>query len=222
MAKLLRRLLPLHDKLKPDRQPSVKFVLTTRGYPKISDLFWDCDMSCVHLSVDSRKEKDQIQNEIKLVIDHRLRALAKKRHLSEKRELAIREALEDVDAEQPTYLWVGLVFQVLEKNFDDRSQAWRSLIKETPSTVFHAYEKLLQYVQSRDLPHVRALFHLILAAYRALTAINTSESSAMAFCWAGGLGKPLAAKMRAKMARNGWQIGSTVSWLLVVRPKSKQ
>lgn len=175
LVKLLRRLLPLHDELKPDRQRSVKFLLTTRGYPKTLDLFWDSDMSCVHLSGNSRNEKDQIQNEIKFVIDHRLRTLAKKRRLSEERQLAIREALEDVDAEQRTYLWIGLVFQVLEKNFDDRPQAWRSLIKETPSTVFHAYDKLLQYVRSQELPHVRVLFHFILAAYRALTAINTSE-----------------------------------------------
>lgn len=151
------------------RQGRIKFLITTRGYPEILDEFQDFESACIHLSGDSTGEKQQIQREINLVVDHRLAKLSAKKRLSPDRRTWIREALRYPESEQRTYLWVSLVFDVLDRNFNDTQAGWEKLIKNPPTTVFRAYEKLLERVDPEDMERVKILFDLIIAAKRPLT-----------------------------------------------------
>ncbi|KAK1764019.1 hypothetical protein QBC33DRAFT_211496 [Phialemonium atrogriseum] len=151
------------------RQGRIKFLITTRGYPEILDEFQDFESACIHLSGDSTGEKQQIQREINLVLDHRLAKLSAKKRLSPDRRTLIREALRYPESEQRTYLWVSLVFDVLDRNFNDTQAGWEKLIKNPPTTVFRAYEKLLERVDPEDMERVKILFDLIIAAERPLT-----------------------------------------------------
>ncbi|KAF6820888.1 ankyrin repeat-containing protein [Colletotrichum plurivorum] len=154
-----------------DAKPRVKFLATTRGYPEIIDELLDFESTIVHLSGDSKDEKDQIQKEIELVMDTRLAKLSDKKKLSDERQSLIREALQNsvVQSEQRTYLWVSLLFEVLERNFDDRRSQWQKLISNPPKTVFSAYARLLESVSLVDKNRVRVLLNLIIAAERPLT-----------------------------------------------------
>ena len=168
LIQLLKQMIPTLSGTNSQERP-IKFLATTRGYPEILDMFFPFKSGYIHLSGDKTEEKRQIQKEITLVMDDRLATLSERRRLSQGRRGEIWEALQNVDPEQRTYLWVSLVFQVLEANFDDTSQTWSSLIRDTPATVYEAYEKLLQRVKPRDSARVRILFHLIIAAMRPLT-----------------------------------------------------
>ncbi len=150
------------------KEGRVKFLFTTRGYPEILDEFSAYHSSYIHLSGDSN-EKRQIQAEIKLVMDERFVRLAAKKRLNIERQAAIRKALYHSGADQLTYLWVKLVFEVLERNFNDTQTAWETLITHPPATIFQAYEKLLEGVKADAAEHARLLFSIIMAAESPLT-----------------------------------------------------
>ncbi|KAF6792671.1 ankyrin repeat protein, partial [Colletotrichum sojae] len=115
--------------------------------------------------------EDQIQKEIELVVDQKLAQLSAEKGLSNERQSLIREAFQNsgFQSEKRTYLWVSLVFEVLERNFDDRRSQWRKLINNPPKTVFSAYAKLLESVDQVDKSKVRVLLNLIIVAERPLT-----------------------------------------------------
>ncbi|KAF6823878.1 ankyrin repeat-containing protein [Colletotrichum musicola] len=154
-----------------DRKPRVKFLVTTRGYPVIVDELLAFESTLVYLSGDSKDEKDQIQKEIGLVVVDRLAKLSAKKNLSDATQSLTRNALQNsgFESEQRTYLWVSLVFEVLERNFDDRRSQWQKLISNPPKTVFPAHARLLESVNLEDKHKVQVLLNLIIVAEWPLT-----------------------------------------------------
>ncbi|KAH8882376.1 hypothetical protein GQ53DRAFT_614442, partial [Thozetella sp. PMI_491] len=152
-----------------NQEGRAKLLITTRGYPQILDEFASYPLGCIRLSGDSVEEKRQIQAEIRLVIDDRLSQLTAKKRLSAERQAVIRRALYRSDGDQLTYLWVKLMFEVLERNFDDTPTAWQALIASPPATIFEVYEKLLKGVKVDAAERVRLLVNIIIAAERPLT-----------------------------------------------------
>lgn len=163
-------------------QSRIKFLVTTRGYPQILDKF-SLSSDMIHLSGDGKAEKDQIQSEISLVLDFKLNELAEKRDLKPAQDYTMRQSLRLKCDEQRTYLWLKLVFEVLDRTFPRSAKDWKKHIVNPPGTVFKAYEALLNQVSKNegDRESIRVLFHLIIAAHRPLTlremnvAINVRE-----------------------------------------------
>ncbi|KAK3687193.1 hypothetical protein B0T22DRAFT_438857 [Podospora appendiculata] len=50
-----------------------------------------------------------------------------------------------------TYLWVKIIFGLLERNEDDRRSVWKQLVDDLPDTISAAYEKLLGAVKDKDM-----------------------------------------------------------------------
>lgn len=164
-------------------QTSIKFLVTTRGYPSILEQFSDADPAMVYLSGDDKTEKDQIQSEISIVLDYQLERLSQKKHFKAERKERIHEALKAKGSQQRTYLWLTLVFQLLESTFKTTTRDWEKLIAKPPTTVNKAYETLLSRVDEDEKEAVRVLLHLIIAARRPLTlcemniALNVRDQS---------------------------------------------
>ncbi|KAF3016531.1 hypothetical protein E8E14_011820 [Neopestalotiopsis sp. 37M] len=166
---LVNNLSSMRQNQAPTSRSKLRFLATTRGYPEILDQFSDLQTDCIQLSGDSKREKDQIQTEIKLVMDHNIKELSRKKKLTIEKQIIIRNALLRQSSEQKTYLWLQLVFEVLEQNFKNTSAEWERLIEHLPPTVDRAYEKLLRGVAETDANSVRVLLELTLAAHRPFT-----------------------------------------------------
>jgi ankyrin repeat protein len=152
-----------------EEHPTIKFLVTTRGYPHILQQFGAFSSSYIWLSGESKAEVDQIQGEIDLVVKYRLKELSSQKQLSEQQGGLIAAALERKSSDQRTYLWVKLIFDVLERNFDTSERGWLSSIENLPDTVAEAYSSLLSRVSPKRKDHVWALLHMMVAAYYPLS-----------------------------------------------------
>lgn len=98
----------------------IRFLVTTRGYPEIIKLFKGFSQGCILLAGENKSEVDQIQQDIALVAAHKLNKLAAPRKFTDKRTEEMQNILMRKVGQQRTYLWVRLVFEVLESNLQDR------------------------------------------------------------------------------------------------------
>ncbi|KAH8693746.1 hypothetical protein BGW36DRAFT_429779 [Talaromyces proteolyticus] len=147
----------------------MRFLITTRGYPDIMNLFRHFPQGWIHLAGENKKEVDEIQSEITMVLDFKLNQLAREKMFDEMRKEKIRNSLMEKGGEQRTYLWVQLVFEVLEENLRDQLKIWNRLINTVPQTVYNAYDKLLERVRQDDKDRVIMLLSLMIVALRPLS-----------------------------------------------------
>lgn len=147
----------------------VRFLLTTRGHPRIMDTFRSLSQLYVWPVGQDLKESSAIQQEINIVIDYRLRRLATLKGFDKMQEDRLRYMLHHRGGDQRTYIWVRLIFEVLEAAYPSNNDEWDDLIKTLPSSVPAAYAKLLGKVHRNQQKRVLTLLNLILAAYRPLS-----------------------------------------------------
>ncbi|EEY18131.1 conserved hypothetical protein [Verticillium alfalfae VaMs.102] len=150
-------------------QGTVKFLVTTRGLPPILKHLDVSGQGHIHLDGDGKTEKDLIQKEIQLVVEHRLSQLAENKRLDDAKRKILKDGFALKGGEDRTYLWASLVFESLEKNNNNTQKGWRDLVSNLPKTIHGAYERLLRQVSNVDAKKVDRLFHLIIAAQRPLT-----------------------------------------------------
>ncbi|KAG6357238.1 hypothetical protein INS49_015116 [Diaporthe citri] len=122
----------------------VKFLITTRGYPRLLNHFIKYESGLIHLDGDGKREKDATQREISLVLNYKLDHLFKTKNLDHQpeRKAAIEQALHT---------------------------DWMKLIISPPRNVNGAYATLLQNVPEDESFSVKILLHLMVAAFRPLT-----------------------------------------------------
>ncbi|KAH8895996.1 hypothetical protein GQ53DRAFT_838873 [Thozetella sp. PMI_491] len=162
---------------RPEKASGVKFLCTTRGYPRIADLFDALGTSKVRLSGEDKINAGKIQKEIGLVVEHRLKELAKPpKSLVESQIQSIRNALGSNGQTQRTYLWVKLMFDALEEELDNAADDIATLVAKLPQTLSGVYETLLRRVKSDDFDAVQIVLRLVIAANRPLTLreLNTA------------------------------------------------
>ncbi|CRK16860.1 hypothetical protein BN1708_011852 [Verticillium longisporum] len=97
-------------------QGTVRFLVTTRTIPLILKHLHVSDQGRIHLDGDGKTEKDLIQKEIQLVVEHRLSELAEKKRLDGLKRKILKDGFALKGGEDRTYLWASLVFESLEKN----------------------------------------------------------------------------------------------------------
>ncbi|KAF4929563.1 Vegetative incompatibility protein HET-E-1 [Colletotrichum viniferum] len=163
--------------IKNHSKKGAKFIVTTRGYPQIVNLFTNFSSNKIHLDGDSDEEKRQIQKEISIVMEHRLNKLETTMPDIGPATLdIIRTGLIENSTEQRTYLWMHLMFDYIRKNRFCTREEWREIFRNPPDTVDRTYEGLLQSVTPQAKERVRTLLALILAAERPLTIAELSTA----------------------------------------------
>lgn len=165
-SELIRRI-----KLMLQKGIKIRFLVTTRGYPRLLNQFGDFESGLIHLDGDGKREKDAIQHEISLVLDYKLEHLFKAKNLEHQpdRKAAIENALHWKGSEQRTYLWLKLVFDIMGRIPWKSDNDWMKLIISPPRNVNDAYATLLQNVPEDERFSVKILLHLMVAAFRPLT-----------------------------------------------------
>ncbi|KAM6534930.1 hypothetical protein FALCPG4_004548 [Fusarium falciforme] len=144
----------------------LKFLVTSRPYVNIERGFHgvQTQLPMIHLRGEDQSESEKIAREIDLVVGARITQLCTKLQLAEPQERVMRREM--LRKSNRTYLWVYLVFEVLENCAGHSSAQIEEHIRNIPATVDDAYEKILS--RSPDKNKARKLLHMVLAAKRPL------------------------------------------------------
>jgi hypothetical protein len=157
------------DKLyrNPSHKGILKFLATSRPYAHIQREFQLLKnaLPTIHLSGEGEVEANKIEQEINLVIQRRVEEIGAKLELENHERSFLRQELLLIP--NRTYLWVTLIFDMVEKTLSYTNKRLREMIKTLPRTVDEAYERILN--QSPDKEKARKLLHLVVGAVRPLT-----------------------------------------------------
>ncbi|RYP72090.1 hypothetical protein DL771_004421 [Monosporascus sp. 5C6A] len=156
---------------------TLKFLVTSRPYLRIQQEFQDLKESqpTIHLSGESQEEVDKIAQEITIAIKQRTEKLCKKLQLGIVEKQILQAELGTV--RNRTYLWVHLVFAVIEEAVLLTRGDLRHSIRGLPHTVEEAYDRILR--KSHDPVKARKILHIVVAADRPLRL--TEMAAVLAF-----------------------------------------
>ncbi|KAL2829908.1 ankyrin repeat-containing domain protein [Aspergillus pseudoustus] len=119
----------------------------------------------IHLRGEDDAEANEIEQEINLVIQRKVEEIGAKLELEDqecsflKRELLL--------IPNRTYLWVTLIFDMIENTLSYTNNRLRAMIKTLPRTIDEAYERILNQSQDREIAY--RLLHIVVGAIRPLT-----------------------------------------------------
>ncbi|KAK3369256.1 hypothetical protein B0T24DRAFT_557176, partial [Lasiosphaeria ovina] len=150
------------------RTPVLKFLLTSRPYQGIAREFsqhLERELPTIHLSGEGAEEAREISREIDLVVRNRVADDGRKLGLTQEQQNVLREELTRVP--NHTYLWVHLIFDIINRSIIDRAEDIRSIANTIPKTVDAAYDRILS--KSPDIGRARRILHIVVAAARPLT-----------------------------------------------------
>ncbi|KAE8407121.1 ankyrin repeat-containing domain protein [Aspergillus pseudonomiae] len=161
---LIERLTCLHSE-SDKRFSRAKFLVTSRPHSDIERRF----ESYPSIRLAGEEKIGTISDEIDVVITEKLNQL--QTSLDPEIQRYLREKLQST--KQRTYLWVRLIFQMIEEVIDERyylteeDEEVRGLFESLPASVDQAYSNILQNTKKSG-PAVRIL-GIVLAATRPLT-----------------------------------------------------
>ncbi|RYC59945.1 hypothetical protein CHU98_g6259 [Xylaria longipes] len=145
---------------------TLKFLVTSRPYLQIRRDFQSLKESqpTIHLSGESQEEVDKIAQEIAISIKQRTEELCKRLQLGMEEKRILYEELATVG--HRTYIWIHLVFAVIEEAVFLTKGDLRTNIRNLPRTVEEAYDSILR--KSYDPDKARKILHIVVAADRPL------------------------------------------------------
>lgn len=161
-----RTLSQLADKLPSTSK--LRFLMTTRSYPEIIGQFTGPRWR--HISAEESKSKSEIQHEIEVALDLKLKVLVQKKGFGPKAQVALSEAIREKGRHQTTYLWLKLLFLSLEApECDYRPSALKALVNGSLKGIDATYATFLQSVTPEVQHSLKIVFHLLIAASRPLS-----------------------------------------------------
>ncbi len=150
--------------------PKLKVLMTSRPNTVVENAIWDHGINPVSIQLTGEREVESqaISEEIDVYIAAKIRhfkELREYRGINDEAHETLHEKLRGI--ENRTYLWVSLIFPELELHAGVSEAKLLGLIKQVPTTVQEAYEKILN--RSLDARRARLLLHIVVAAYQPLT-----------------------------------------------------
>ncbi|KAL6866510.1 hypothetical protein ACO1O0_002621 [Amphichorda felina] len=159
------------------KRSKVRFLITLRPYEHIHQSFSSVSSCSICLETGD-KELGDISREIDLVIDARMEELSKRTRNPPSPEVLQKLAEVLKAAENRTYLWLRLVLEVVEKNWQNTEKAWLRPFHSIPKTVYAAYEELLKDVEEEDQQSIRVILAMLLATNFPLSVKALCEAHA--------------------------------------------
>ncbi|KAI0184320.1 hypothetical protein EV127DRAFT_321053, partial [Xylaria flabelliformis] len=146
---------------------ALKFLLTSRPYLHIQREFQllENHLPTIHLRGENQAEVDKIEKEIDLVIKYRVEKLGEKLQLLPEEQQILQHELTRIP--NRTYLWVYLMFDVIEDMISITKAELREVIRSIPKSIEAAYDKIL--CRSRNREKAMRLLHIVVAATRPLS-----------------------------------------------------
>jgi ankyrin repeat protein len=151
------------------RNSRLKFLVTSRPYDDIEVEFRGLLTSLPNFRLPGENENDTISAEIDKVIKAEVSHLSKELELLEEARFALEEKL--LSMTHRTYLWLFLVIGEVRNSLDRNPKEITNVLNHLPTSVYDAYEKLLEK-RTRNSENRRAaeiLLHIVVGAKRSLT-----------------------------------------------------
>lgn len=164
------------------RQPSIKFLITTREDLETLEEFQgiasalaltfnkEIDNSGSSGGIGQDTETDiQLRRDFNLVLDDYANVLTTKKGLSSGMYETIKYSLRPLPSEPITYIWMSQMIDDLGQNLIDTPERWQNILNRAPQAIFQRYETMLQGISGEEACWVRTLLCLVLATERPLT-----------------------------------------------------
>lgn len=159
--------------------PKVNFLITSRPYFQIRREFDELLKTADNIELTGNEESANIEEEINLVIKHRVAELASRNRLVESVSSHLERRL--LQTKHRTYLWLRLIWQIIDKELTGNTNEMNDLIDNLPTDVLDSYEELLRKCPSPEF--ARKVLQIVLVARRPLTleemdfALHVDEQS---------------------------------------------
>lgn len=157
----------------------LKFLLTSRPYFDIRTRFNRLLQASDNIELAGNDESASIKTEIDLVIKYKVAQFASGTRL--KKSVSNHLVKRLLETENRTYLWLRLIWEIIEKSLSGTTTAMNKLIDELPSSIQDSYETLLR--KCPDAPFAKKVLQILLVACRPLKleeidhAINVNEQT---------------------------------------------
>ncbi|KAK4866200.1 hypothetical protein LT330_008541 [Penicillium expansum] len=142
----------------------LKILVTSRPYFKIENEFRELMEDIPGIRLPSEKLSTQLQSEINHVVHARMSKLGPRIVRETTREELLRGILA---TENRTYLWLDLIFKIIEEMPRIDRQAVKSLLGTLPKTVDDVYDSILR--KATNQAQAKKLLQIIVAATRPLS-----------------------------------------------------
>ncbi|KAK0704509.1 hypothetical protein B0H67DRAFT_591559 [Lasiosphaeris hirsuta] len=156
--------------------PSLKILMTTRPVDRILSKFSDI----ASIGLNPNENPATLSSEINMVIERRVDEMGPRKGWSDSLRAEIKQKLRGEGTPQYTYLWLRLIFELLDKQNALPKKTWINLISGLPKTVNDAYESLLSKVNPIEQHAVRKLLSIVLCAKRPLTVDEANAALSVA------------------------------------------
>ncbi|KAK4201797.1 hypothetical protein QBC40DRAFT_322923 [Triangularia verruculosa] len=166
---------PEQDRMKPN----LRVLLTTRPINTIVNQLDDVPK----IALDPKENPGVLSSEIDKVIEVKVDKMARAPSKRWSTDLCVKiKQLLRARGTQLTYLWLRLVFELLEDESDLPDEDWIDLVTKLPPTLNGIYERLLEKVRSRMQTAVRELLSIMLCTLRPLEVeeMHVALSAALA------------------------------------------
>jgi ankyrin repeat domain-containing protein 50 len=150
----------------------LKFIVTSRPYLKIVRRFNKLTSELPSTKLNGDNETKAISAEIDLVIKDKVQEIGL---LEDDVQAFLTEHLMSIA--DRTYLWVDLIFPIIEESLEFTKPELLEVISTLPSTVNNAYEKILS--QSPNVKEAKKLLQIVAAAIRPLTLTEMNVALAI-------------------------------------------
>lgn len=144
---------------------TLKFLVTSRPYYNIERSFAELTSKFPTIRLAGEGESESIKREIDIVVKARVQKIGTKLMLDDSERISLEEDFLSIT--HRTYLWVDLIFKVIEQRLAITKKRLRTIIGTIPDTLDKAYEAILE--RSTDKLQARKLLHIIVSAVRPLT-----------------------------------------------------
>ncbi|KAK6075225.1 Ankyrin repeat domain-containing protein 50-like protein 3 [Seiridium cupressi] len=169
---------------------SFRLLLTSRPAVDLDQFFrdWQSLSFIIHLNGSNYGEAAKIFTEVQHVIAKGVETLCRKLQLRQHDEKDLVESL--TKFEDRTYLWVTLVFQVLNKGSYRTKREIEAAIQNSSPTVNATYEHILnRYSSKHGSEKVRSLLHIVLGVHYPMNLQKMSVALAISL-WDPSEGLP--------------------------------
>lgn len=141
------------------------FLVTSRPYFDIERGFAELTSNFPTIRLAGEEETESIKREIDIVIRSRVQRIGTKLMLNDSE----RSSLEGdfLNITHRTYLWLKLIFEVIEQRLAITKKRLRGIVGTIPDTLDRAYEAILE--RSKDKEQARKVLQIIVSALRPLT-----------------------------------------------------
>ncbi|TGO60279.1 hypothetical protein BOTNAR_0148g00170 [Botryotinia narcissicola] len=148
------------------RNTCFKILVTSRPYVGIERKFKSLKKRDSTIRLSGDEESAKISEEIDLVIEEKVNMLKVQLELDDETTSALKKKLRSM--KHRTYLWLRLIFEVLEQQLKTTKNYLLDVIGKLPETVDDAYEAILKRIPKNDFERARRLLSIVVVAERLL------------------------------------------------------